>query len=222
VAGTALARTPNYSFADAGRYLRMPPSTVRAWAKGTVVTKPRGRVHFKQVLDGPPRAALTFVDLAELLMVRELRERFNVTLQAIRNAKAYTAREFGKPRYLFDLHVWGREIFVRQFAPTPVSISRSGQMALADFIDHLLQRVQVDEVGLPRVIFPRLTDAHSDRPIQISPAIAFGYPTIAGTAIRTATVTARYDAGESIEHIAWDHDLTPAQVKDAISFQVAA
>jgi hypothetical protein len=36
------AYVPNYSFADAARYIRMPASTVRYWAKGGTVTTPDG------------------------------------------------------------------------------------------------------------------------------------------------------------------------------------
>ena len=94
------ARLANYTFAEAARYVRMPASTVRYWAKGGSVTTADRRVHFEQVLAGPPREALTFLDLTELLVVRELRETFNLSLRTIRRAQSYVQRDFDRPWYL--------------------------------------------------------------------------------------------------------------------------
>lgn len=213
---------PNYSFAEAARYLRMPASTVRYWAKGGVVTRPdRPSLRFEQILDGPPRQRLTFADLAELLIVRELREQFNVTPRAIRRAQEYVRMTCDEPWFLYDLAVYGRDIFIEHIEPAPVAASRSGQMALAGFLDDVLQRVQIDAGAVSR-IFPRVPYSHRPRPVQISPHVAFGHPTIAGTGIKVRTVAGRYDAGEELSEIASDYGLAIDLIEDAISFFVAA
>ncbi len=219
---THLAYVQNYTFADAAKYLRMPPSTVRYWAKGGSVTTPERRIHFEQVLQGPPRAALTFLDLTELMVVRELRERFNVSLRSIRKAQEYVRRQLDRPWYLYDLRVGGSDIFIAHIEPSLVVATRSGQMTFAGFIDDMLERVKADDKGLPHTIFPRLVEAHEPKPVQINPGISFGYPTIAGTGIKVRTIAARYDGGEEVKEIAEDYGLRQDQVLDAINFHVAA
>jgi len=216
-----LASVPNYSFAEAARYLRMPASTVRYWAKGGIVTRPdRPTIRFEQVLHGPPRQRLAFSDLAELMIVRELREQFNVSPQTIRRAQAYVRKTFDQPWYLYDLAVYGRDIFIEHLEPAPIAASRSGQMALAGFLDDVLQRVEI-ESGVLKRIFPRVAISHTPRPVQISPFVAFGHPTMADTGVKVRAVAFRYDAGEELNDIAADYGVPVTMVKDAISFHVA-
>lgn len=217
-----LTSVPIYTFAEAARYLRMPASTVRYWAKGGVVTRPdRSALRFEQVLDGPPRQRLAFTDLAELLIVRELREQFNVAPRVIRRAQEYVRKTYGKPWYLYHLAVYGKDLFLQHIEDTPVAASRSGQMALAGFLDDVLQRVEIDS-GMVARIFPRVPYSHQLRPVQISPFVSFGQPTITGTGIKVRTVAARFDAGEELEAIASDYEVPIESVADAISFHVAA
>lgn len=217
-----LAHTPNYTFAEVARYLRMPPSTVRYWAKGGPVTKPSGRIHFDQVLHGPPRQRLSFNDLTELLVVRELRDRFNLRLGAIRSAQEYVRQELDRPWYLYQLGVLGSDIFIQNIDVAPVAATRSGQMAFEGLLDDLIQRVESDASGLASKIFPRVPSSHEPRPVQISPIVSFGDPTVAGTGIRTATIGARFDAGEELADIAADYDLPIELVEDAVAFGAIA
>lgn len=220
--GSYQAHLPNYSFAEASRYLRMPPSTVRYWAKGGTVTTPQRRVDFRQVLEGPPRQRLTFLDLTELVVVRDLRVRFNLSLGTIRRVQEYVRKELGQPWYLYDLRVRGRDIFIMHLEKVPVAATRSGQMAFANFLEDLLERVEADAAGVPSRIFPRLDGAHVPKPVQISPIVSFGYPTVAGTGIKTRTIASRYDAGEDIDFIARDYELPRESILDAIAFNTAA
>jgi len=219
---THVAFAQNYTFADAAKYLRMPRSTVRYWAKGGSVTKPERRMHFEQVLDGPPRAGLSFLDLTELMVVRELRERFNVSLGSIRKAQEYVRRELDMPWYLYDLRIGGSDIFIAHIEPSLVAANRSGQMTFKGFIDDMLERVMADDAGMPHTIYPRLVEAHEPKPVQINPGVSFGYPTVTGTGIKVRTIAARFDGGEEIEEIAEDYGLHRHQVLDAINFHVVA
>ncbi len=216
------ARLANYTFAEAARYVRIPASTVRYWAKGGSVTTADRRIHFEQVLAGPPRQALTFVDLTELLVVRELRETFNLSLRTIRRAQGYVEQALDRPWYLYELGVHGRDIFISHVEATPIAATRSGQLAFAGFLDELLLRVQADEHGVPKDIFPRIAGSSEPHPVRISPIVAFGAPTVRDTGIRTSTIASRYDAGEDIDDIARDYGIPRDLIADAIRFQVAA
>jgi uncharacterized protein (DUF433 family) len=58
-----------------------------------------------------------------------------------------------------------------------------------------------------------------DTPVCIDPEISFGQPVLAGTRVRTAIISDRFIAGDSIVEIANDFDVTVAQVEEAIRWE---
>ncbi len=60
------------------------------------------------------------------------------------------------------------------------------------------------------------------KPIAIDPKIAFGRPELVEKGIQTHTIVERIDAGEFIEDLAEDYDLTPEQVGEAVLYERAA
>lgn len=214
----ALARIPAYPFAEVARYLRVPYSTVRSWAKGGSGSASG----FRPVLDQAQGNQLTFAELTEMMIVRELRQTFFVPLQQIRNAKAYVAKALDRPWYLYDLGVAGRDIFIRGISNSPVAASRGGQLALEGFLDQVIQRVSFDTALEPSAIFPVVPYALDDKPVQIRPSVAFGLPTVTGTGVRTEIIFARVNAGEEVQDVAEDYDLTTVQIEDAVRFHALA
>ena len=216
------SEVPNYSYAEAARYLRMPETTVRYWAKGGSVTRPTGDGRFHKVLTDAPASKLTFANLTELLIVRELRTAFNVPLGAIRRAQLYASEVLGKPLYLHELHTHGRDVFISDLATNLVAASRYGEVALSGFFDGMLARVELDPEYRPEAIFPDVPGSSTQKPVQISPTISFGAPTITGTGIQTSFVAYRINNGESVEEVAQDYGLQIDQIKDAYRFQLVA
>lgn len=212
---------PSYSYAEAARYLRMPATTVRYWAKGGSVSRPTGESHFDQVLVDAPSSRLTFANLTELMIVRALRTNYNISLSAIRHAQEYASTALGKPLYLFELHAYGKDIFIRDLSQV-IAASRYGQVALKGFFDQLLTRVAFDDRQHPEFIFPEVPGASIPKPVQISPVVSFGAPTITGTGIQTAFITYRLDAGEEAEDIASGYGLAQSQILDAYKFHMVA
>ncbi|HVA89557.1 MAG TPA: DUF433 domain-containing protein, partial [Chloroflexota bacterium] len=55
--------------------------------------------------------------------------------------------------------------------------------------------------------------------IVIDPRISFGRPTIEGRGVPTEAIAARYAAGDNLEFLAYDFNLTQDQLKDALWFE---
>ena len=55
--------------------------------------------------------------------------------------------------------------------------------------------------------------------IAIDPLIAFGRPTITGTGIATNVIAGRFGAGEKVEELAKDYELTETQIDEALEYE---
>jgi uncharacterized protein (DUF433 family) len=62
----------------------------------------------------------------------------------------------------------------------------------------------------------------SDKPIDIDPEIAFGRPIIARIGISTHAISDRIDAGESVDELAKDYDLSMDEIEQAVLYERAA
>ena len=91
------------------------------------------------------------------------------------------------------------------------------------FEDHL-KRVEWDEWQFPVRLYPYLgaTQPAADRPIAIDPRVAFGRPVMRRAGISTAAITDRIDAGESVQALAEDYDLSPGEIEQAVMYSRAA
>jgi len=58
--------------------------------------------------------------------------------------------------------------------------------------------------------------------VTINPRVGFGRPTVTGTGISTAVLASLVRAGESVDSVAEDYDLSIDQVTAAIRFEEAA
>jgi uncharacterized protein (DUF433 family) len=73
-------------------------------------------------------------------------------------------------------------------------------------------------------LFPFLTGdlTSSSRLIVIDPRVSFGRPTIAHRGISTGAIVGRIDAGESLDEVSDDYDLTPDEIEAAVLYERAA
>ena len=58
--------------------------------------------------------------------------------------------------------------------------------------------------------------ADAPAPIEIDPRVAFGRPVLIGRAVPTGVLADRFKAGDSIEDLAGDFEVTPAAIQEAI------
>jgi uncharacterized protein (DUF433 family) len=91
-------------------------------------------------------------------------------------------------------------------------------------LEAYLRRVEWDDKHIPLRLFPflRATEAAAGSPIVIDPRRSFGRPTVHGSGVMTHVLTDRIDAGETVDELARDYDISPEMVEAAILFEKAA
>jgi uncharacterized protein (DUF433 family) len=112
--------------------------------------------------------------------------------------------------------LWLTELDPKDERELHLNASRSGQIAfphIAEVLRHLDY-----EGGRPARWWPRGRDAA----VVVDPRVSFGQPILFPSAIRTVTVLDRFMAGESVDEIAEEYELTPEAVQEALRFENAA
>ncbi|MEO8903098.1 MAG: DUF433 domain-containing protein [Polyangiaceae bacterium] len=201
--------SPVYPVTDAAAYVRVPSSTVHQWmvAKGGLI-----------VPAGTAPTTLSFSNLVEIFVLSALRNQHKISMQSIRKAVAFVERQLRVARPLIHatFSTAGADIFVDHLG-TLVNVSKNGQTAIREVMDHYLKRVEYDQDVAVR-LYPFVRSAGADQPrsVVIDPEFGFGKPVVAGTGIWTSVITSRYMAGESTADLAEDYRLEPSKVEDAI------
>ncbi|HEX3550881.1 MAG TPA: DUF433 domain-containing protein [Candidatus Elarobacter sp.] len=200
---------PRYDIAHAAQYVRMPESTLRAWAYG--------QDQFRPVLTLPTRGFLSFVNLTEAFVLHAMRRRYRIALPRIREATSYVERALGveHPLAFEKFKTDGVDLFV-QTALGHINASRREQTHM-DSVLADLERIEWGDHDRPVALFPlfRMTEEQR-RPVRISPFVAFGKPVITGTGIPTSIVAQRFYAGESVEELSADYRVSTGDIEEAV------
>lgn len=218
---------PAYSLAEAARYLRVAPGTLRSWVVGRPYPSATGVRTWPALLRpaGSEPTALSFWNLVEAHVLRALRTEHGVSVPDLRKALSYAERELGIERLLLskDLLTDAGRLFLARYGEL-IDLSSSGQLAMRIVLDAHLKRVEWDERRLPIKLYPFLsTDAISEeRRIAINPLVAFGRPIVERVGVSTQAIASRLDAGESIAAVAGDYDLTESEIGQAVLYEHVA
>lgn len=217
---------PAYSVTDASRYLRIPFATLRSWVVGRTYPVADGLGSFEPLIRpaDPAHRRLSFENLIEAHVLRALRSQHGVNLKAVRPALAYAEEELGIERLLLNnepLLTHGGELFLDRFGDL-VNLTRAGQIAMREVLIQHLHRVERDDALIPIRLYPFVTLNRVSQSVVIDPLRSFGRPTLVGAGVRTQVIAARINAGESVEELAEDYELSTEQIQDALIFQAAA
>ncbi|KRB73485.1 DUF433 domain-containing protein [Noviherbaspirillum sp. Root189] len=203
---------PAYHVKDAARYARVSPQTILNWQK-----KQTDQPTISHREDGQ---SLSYLQLIEVAVVAAMREA-GVSLTAIRNAKEYIAQRL-KSEYPFAQYGFktdGKQIlmklsdFEKNESPDKlIVVSKSGQLGWNTILEARLKEFEYNK-GMA----VRWNVGGADSPVSIDPQVSFGAPSVKG--IPTWTIKGRLDAGESIDDIADDFILDPAEVREALRFE---
>lgn len=209
---------PRYTVMAASRHLKIPASTVRWWLSGRDYRN-------APVVSSGSADHLSFNDLLELYVIRTLRGgSHRVTLKTIRKAVRY-AEQKGIERVLLSpaLSTCDGQILLEGLNEA-TAISMGGQNALAQLIKGLTMRIDRQELGAPFLHpdFAGESKVDGRYPVSLSPVVAFGKPTLSGYGIRTATISARVDSGETTEEIASDYNVPHGLVTNALIYEYAS
>lgn len=216
-----------YGLAEAARYLKLSPATLRSWVVGRPYPTNAGTGHFKPLLHLPSRnpPVLSFWNLVEAHVVRSLRTDHSVSVKALRKALKYAEQQLGIERLLLskDLSTEAGRVFLDRYGEL-IELSNSGQLAMRKVFNEHLKRVEWDARRFPVRLYPFTSAETTDasRPIAIDPQVAFGRPVIEKAGVSTGTIADRIDAGESVAELAADYDLSEADIEQAVLYERAA
>lgn len=207
---------PRYGLADAARFARLRPQTLKRWTAGDSYA---GGQQPPVLRKASPEAGLSFFDLLEAAFVRAYRER-GISLQSIRSALDFAAAnlEVQRPllleRFLHD----GRDLFARFQSQSDedglMNVSRGGQVAWPAAVEQYLEEIEHEgELAI------RWWPEGRDRQVAIDPRYEFGWPMVPSGAIRTDLLAERWEAGERMVAIAQDFGVSEDEVEDALRYE---
>jgi uncharacterized protein (DUF433 family) len=212
---------PAYTAREAAHYLTIPLATVRSWSAGRPYPTKSGRRFFSPVLKLPERTppVLSFTNLVEVHVLDAIRREHQIPLDKIRIAIKYLRDEFGSEHPLADhrLETNGLDLFVQKYGSL-INITQSGQLAIREFLEGYLKRIERNPIGDAVRLYPFTRKRGMDEPrlVVIDPAISFGRPVLAGTGVPTGAIAERYKAGESVPQLAMDYGRSTDDIEEAI------
>ena len=218
---------PAYGPAEAAHYLRLPAATLRTWLVGRDYPKGDAQATFHPLLEpaGRQPLQLSFYNLIEAHVLRAMRTEHGVALAKLRKAIAYAERKLQLQRLLLspELRTHAGQVFLDRYVEL-INLSASGQLALRKLFEDHLRRVEWDEWKFPVRLCPYVQATHrsADRPIAIDPRVSFGRPVIRRAGLSTAAIADRIDAGDTVEALAEDYDLSSEEVEQAVLYSHAA
>ena len=218
---------PAYGLAEAARYLRLSPATLRSWTVGRRYPTAAGTGQFQPLLPLPAKKppTLSFWNLVEAHVLRSLRTDHGVSVKELRKALRYAEQALEIDRLLLrkDLCTEAGRLFLDRYGEL-IDLSASGQLAMRKVFDEHLKRVEWDEWQFPVRLYPFVSaeSGSSSRAIAIDPTVSFGRPVVHRAGISTGTIADRIDAGETVADLAADYGLSEAEIEQAVLYERAA
>lgn len=218
---------PSYTLSEVARHLRLAPGTLRAWLVGRPYPAGGGTRTFAPLIRPAQKdpLVLSFWNLVEAHVLRALRTDHGVPVKALRAALRYAETELKIDKLLLreDLLTQAGHVLLERYGQL-IDLSASGQLAMRKVLEAHLRRVEWGADRLPFRLFPFVypDGTESGRAIAIDPRVAFGRPTVQRAGVSTETIARRLDAGEDLEAVAADYDLTPGEIEQAVIFERAA
>ena len=215
---------PAYMLHEASRYTGVPFNTLRSWVSGRPYSTDSGTKYSKPLIirPNPADSSLSFTNLIEAHVLNAIRRKHSVAMPRVRKALDFLSKKFDSKHPLaeHDFETDGVDLFVEQYGEF-INVSQHGQLAMKEILRAYLKRIERDEDGLAKQLFPftRIaTNGNFDDPkiVAINPRVAFGKPVIAGTGIPTSIIAERYKTGESMSEIADDYGRKQIEIEEAI------
>ena len=218
---------PAYSVAEAARYLKVAPATLRSWFAGRPYPKVSGVAHSAPLIRpaGGPPPTLSFWNLIEAHVLRSLRTEHGVRMDALRRAVRYSQQTLKIDRLLLSpqLRTDAGKLLLERYGEL-IELSASGQIAMRRLLQDHLDRVEWDKWKFPVRLYPVISSEGitASRPISINAEVAFGRPVLAQRGVTTGAIVERIDAGESPAVLAEDYDLSVDQIEEAVLYERVA
>ena len=166
-------------------------------------------------------AALSFLDLIELLAVREFKRR-GIALPEVRKARDEASRMFGTdhPFAFRKFKTDGRKIFThlskQGSSPSLVQLGSAGQALFAQLVEKHLVNIAFDPVSKLAMKWWPLGRGSL---VILDPTITFGAPVLEGTGIRTLNLYNAWKAEGSAKRVARWFEVEERLVIEAVRFE---
>lgn len=209
----------SYGVTEASRAIGMPQSTLRSWC----TKNQNGEVLFHPASLGPP-VTLSFNNLIEARVLRILRVTHGIRLQAIRDALEFAKAELSIDRPLLHkgLMVDGESLVLKRYGEL-VELNPSAQLKMLHMLEEHMQRIDWDSEEWAERFYPTFNGVKSsDRTVFIDPAVSFGNSLVSSKCITTNILYVRFNAGEAIEDLVADYDISREEIESAIVYEEAA
>ena len=222
-----------YTVREAAKLARTHPRNIRNWLLGLDYEYRSMKLVFGNERNERGDLMLSFLELAEVIMVARFREprypgsnRRRVTLAKVRTAHS-TARtiwsDIAYPFASLNLKELGGEIMHTIDTENPaggmMALSKHGQWALPESVESEIEKFDFESDRLPTRWYP----AGKNKPIVVDPELAAGRMSIVGTRVTVEIVHDRFfNAKEDIAYIARDLSLKKTDVEEAIKYARAA
>ncbi|MGA5703387.1 DUF433 domain-containing protein [Peterkaempfera bronchialis] len=219
---------PLYTQADAARYLDMPPTTFRSWARGYRHAFPdrppvQGAALITSVgVPGGAQPSIPFIGLAEGMFLSALR-RARIPMQQIRPALELVRDRLGVEHALAskNLYLCGADLLYQiseedtlgqenRREARKLIVLKNGQYVFREVVEQYLQHIHYDERYADRLTLP----GYEVATIAAEPEVNFGRPYFTATGTPLHVVTGRLHAGETVEDVADDFDLPEEHVAE--------
>ena len=217
---------PNYTIEEAARYLHVDYEKIHYWVMGDEGVAPLSTVFTRRPV------LLSFKNLVECFVLESLRKSHGVSLQGVRKAieQLRIARQSKFPLADYDLHTErGKLIYLDESGQQLTCLTgSSGQMVFRDILMPFLKRVERNERGIAKRLFPFTRKEHLKSPtdaprvVMIDPNVAFGMPVLANSRISTAFLLSRKKGGASFEQLAADYGRPQTEIEEALRLEEAA
>jgi uncharacterized protein (DUF433 family) len=194
---------------DVARHLRIPESTMYYWLGEEADGAPL--VH-RVVPEKRGWPSVPFVAVVEAYVLRSLRD-LGLKKSEIRDAAAEVRRSFDTPYALATKKITtdGVDIFVH-YADDELARIKDGQRPFRDMIGDYLYYINWDAADEFAGSL-RLRQYPDVAPVIIDPRFGWGAPVVQSTNVPVDAVVDLWLAGESLEDVAYEYDMTRDQVE---------
>ncbi|MBW5482582.1 DUF433 domain-containing protein [Streptomyces bambusae] len=195
--------------AETSSYLQIPHSTLHSWLTGKAAGAPL--VH-RVVPARAGQPTVPFVAVAEAYVLRSLRD-LGLRMSEIRKAAEAVRAAFDTPYGLVSKRIAtdGVDIFVERGLGSDLRRARDGQAPVHEVVAGCLRYLAWD-AGDDFPSSLQLRQYPDAVPVVIDPRFGHGLPVIEANRVPVKALTDLWEAGESVEGIAYEYEMEPEQV----------
>lgn len=209
---------PAYSLGETARLAGTTAATVRRWLWGYE----RPGHQMKPVFGAKDKravAVVSFLELAEIVVVAALRQKKNIKLERLRRAHAFAAERFGLdyPFATLKMKTDGVHVLTEYQHEEPgaslLALDMSGQWTLPGLVAERLEMFDFEATWAARW-FP----AGRNVPIVVDPRMGAGQPTVMDRGVTVEAIRRRWKAGQSIRIISSEYRLQTQVVEKVLQY----